>query len=699
VSTGCPTPEELTGFGLGLLPEPRLEAIADHLADCLRCLAQLRQAGPSSDPVVTLLRLLGTEADGPPEPACERLVARARAIPVGVSPSSSPTGPDEDRPAVVLRPPARLGQYELVEQVAAGGMGVIYRAVHTQLKRTVALKLLPEARLGDPRAVARFKREMEAAGALDLHHPNIIRTTDAGSAGGYHFIVMEFADGIDLARVVQYIGPLAVADACAAIVQAADGLQYLHERGLVHRDLKPSNLMLTPEGHVKVLDLGLARLYGERFPVHEATSTGYFMGTADYVAPEQAADARAVDIRADIYSLGCTLFKLLTGKAPYSGPGYDTPLRKVIGHTHDPVPRARDHRPDLPAQLDAILARMMAKSPADRYAEPTEAAAALRPLAAGADLRRLLASARAANQNEGVPSVPRTTTGGLVTPVVEVHPLARRRWAVSTALIILLAGMGLLLALLPPGRPAWEGVLAQQELRPPIWQPGDGGAPRRADNTPGNSEMYSAPRVLEWPKPAGSTSWQSIGGKLSVSSDGQLLIALGRAETPDHVLRISLIPIVAADVGGSGLFFGYQDGEADRRPCKRFHLIKLRRRNDGWPWVLSRVEHTVLVPSGAESLHVVNDVPAPKWESGEFRLMVVIKAGRVARVCCNETELPSLADQPVPAPPRKTADYCGQFGVYVHHNTSHFHSPAALFHERPDECLTPTRTRPWYASK
>src|SRR5262245_43861309 len=189
--------------------------------------------------------------------------------------------------------PPQLGPYTILGPLGAGGMGAVYKALHTRLKRVVALKVLPEGRMNDPGAVARFQQEMEAIGRLD--HPNIIRATDAGEAAGRHFLVMELADGLDLGQVVVRVGPASIADACELVRQAARGLQSAHERGLVHRDVKPSNLLLTVGGVVKVLDLGLARLarhgHGHGHADERLTASGDAMGTADFMAPEQGIDA------------------------------------------------------------------------------------------------------------------------------------------------------------------------------------------------------------------------------------------------------------------------------------------------------------------------------------------------------------------------------------------------------------------------
>ncbi len=271
----------------------------------------------------------------------------------------------------------QLREYRLLEKLGEGGMGTVYKAVHQRLQRQVAIKVLPPGRTNDPQAVARFEREMQAVGRLD--HPNIVRATDAGEHNGVHFLVMEFVAGENLAQYLQrHGGRLPAAVACELARQAALGLQHVHDNRLVHRDVKPSNLMVTPAGVVKILDLGLAGLRPQQTqPAAPAlTSEGSLMGTMDYVAPEQLNDAHAVDIRADVYSLGCTLYHLLAGRVPFPAP---TAVQKMAAHQlTEPEPLSRV-RPDLPPALVQVVARMMAKKPEQRFATPLAVAQALRP--------------------------------------------------------------------------------------------------------------------------------------------------------------------------------------------------------------------------------------------------------------------------------------------------------------------------------
>jgi serine/threonine protein kinase len=369
----CPPSADLAAFALGTLPPDAADSVAGHVNACPTCEATMVSFEQSTDTLVEQLRTPPVEDTG-----LAALLERAEKL----------VGPGDQPPAAVLK---QLRDYQLLEQLGQGGMGAVYRAVHVHLDRTVAVKVLPPERTRDPQSIARFRREMRAVGKLQ--HPNIVAAHDAGEADGTHFLVMELVEGIDASRLVRAAGPLPIADAAEIIRQAAAGLQHASAHGLVHRDIKPSNLMVTKAGQVKLLDLGLALLEGPQPAGEELTQASQMMGTADYVAPEQTGDSHGVDIRADIYSLGCTLYKLLTGEAPFSGPKYTTPIQKMMAHVGTPAPDLRAKRPDAPAGLAAIIAKMLAKQPADRYATPAEVAAALVPFCSAADLAALVARA------------------------------------------------------------------------------------------------------------------------------------------------------------------------------------------------------------------------------------------------------------------------------------------------------------------
>jgi len=270
-----------------------------------------------------------------------------------------------------------LGNYEIQEKLGAGGMGQVFRAKHRRMQRIVAIKLLPPTLMKDPAVVARFEREVTAA--AKLNHPNIVTAFDADKVNDAHFLVMECVEGSDLAALVRKNGPFPVDQAVNYILQTARGLEAAHAEGIVHRDIKPANLLLDKKGTVKILDMGLARIGGNAAGA-DLTSTGAIMGTIDYMAPEQAVNTKAADTRADIYSLGCSLYYLLAGKAAYDG---DTLMSKLLAHRDQPIPSLRDVCPGAPAQLETIFTKMVAKRVDDRYQTISDVIADLMRLTGG----------------------------------------------------------------------------------------------------------------------------------------------------------------------------------------------------------------------------------------------------------------------------------------------------------------------------
>ncbi len=280
-------------------------------------------------------------------------------------------------------------RYRVLSQLGAGGMGMVYKAEHVMMGRTVAVKVMAQKYTANPRAVERFRREVRAA--AKLAHPNIVTAFDADEAEGRHFLVMEYVEGVSLDRVVNRRGPLPVTTACHVARLVALGLGHAHSKGMVHRDIKPQNVMVNRKGQVKVLDFGLARLAtdselppeptGEQTPPLNAavTATNMVMGTPDYLSPEQAKCSRDIDHRSDLYSLGCLLYFALTGRPPFQDAR--SAFDKVLAHTRETPPPVTTYRADIPADVQAALAKLMAKDPADRFASATEVAAALHPFA------------------------------------------------------------------------------------------------------------------------------------------------------------------------------------------------------------------------------------------------------------------------------------------------------------------------------
>lgn len=277
-----------------------------------------------------------------------------------------------------------VGPYIVLDKLGEGGMGKVFRARHTGRGHTVALKVIRPALIVNPTVRGRYAREVESTGKLD--HPNIVRIGDAGEAGGKFYLAMEFVDGIDLARMMRDFRTLEVAEACEYARQAALGLQHAHDHGLVHRDVKPSNIVVAGERHlpqatepavVKLLDLGLARAIDpDDMVAPDLTRDHTVVGTPDYMAPEQAKNSRLVDGRADLYSLGCTLYFLLTGQPPFPN---GSAIDKIMRHQLDQPAPIQALRPGVPTAVAEVVAKLMAKRPADRFACAAELAAALAP--------------------------------------------------------------------------------------------------------------------------------------------------------------------------------------------------------------------------------------------------------------------------------------------------------------------------------
>ena len=380
-----PDHDVLTAFGLGKLDPPEAESVEQHIAECEPCCETLLHLQDDTF-VETVRRSKDVDVADQGDDASIHTAAYSSLAVDHTSDRSADELPHEL---------ANHSRYRLVEHIGRGGMGDVYKAEHRLMDRLVALKVIKSHLLSKPEAVKRFQREVQAAARLS--HPNIVTAYDAEQAGDFHFLVMEYVDGLELSEVVNQRGPLPVAEAADYIRQAAAGLQHAHEMGMVHRDIKPQNLMLDEAGNIKILDFGLANFASEsateessdedvgedsnnsaqpaRLP-HQLTQLGTMMGTPDYIAPEQARDARSADIRSDIYSLGCTLYYLLAGKVPFPG---NSVTDKLQSHAEGKVKPIRELRGDLPEGLEDVLQRLMSQDPDERFQTPAEAVEALRP--------------------------------------------------------------------------------------------------------------------------------------------------------------------------------------------------------------------------------------------------------------------------------------------------------------------------------
>jgi eukaryotic-like serine/threonine-protein kinase len=277
----------------------------------------------------------------------------------------------------------RLEYYELAEFVGGGGMGAVFRATDTRLGRTVAVKVLSRDHT-DEETIRRFRNEAQNAARLD--HPNIARAYYVGEDRGWNYIVFEYIDGINLRDLVERDGPLELEQALYYTLQVAEALAHASSRDIVHRDIKPSNVLVAEDDQVKLVDMGLARLHQMQSGADDLTASGVTLGTFDYISPEQARDPRAADVRSDIYSLGCTLYFMLTGEPPFPD---GTALQKLLRHNSDEPPDVRSFRPELPQGVAALIAKMLAKRPSQREQQPAELSAEIISLGRHLSLKKV----------------------------------------------------------------------------------------------------------------------------------------------------------------------------------------------------------------------------------------------------------------------------------------------------------------------
>ncbi len=445
-----------------------------------------------------------------------------------------PYGPGSSQ----IRDLRKLGNYDLVERIGRGGMGVVFRAVHVHLKRPVAVKVLATELVQDDDAIKRFFREIDAIGRVS--HPNVVNATDAGVIDGMPFLVMEFLEGADLASVIHRCGTLSVADGCNVAHQAAEGLKAIAAHDMVHRDVKPSNLFATKDG-IKLMDFGLARI----MLAGDMTTAGTTFGTFDYIAPEQARDATSADLRSDIYSLGCSLYKLLAGRAPFEEEKFDSLSSKLNAHLNEPPPPIRKFNADVPEELEAMLQRMLAKSPDDRFqrvGELQESLAAFTTVGAPFEFFKSIST--------GIYNRPQRE---IETMTGNQRPTAREKRAGRRP--FLLAAIGLLLLLLIGG-----GLAAIYSFGNS--QPDNNGDETVAPDPVGTDPNSVKVEELLWMDRHPAAIWQVVENNSVVANSNKIgLLTLGECQSPNFDFSVKLTHRQAGPQ--AGVFFAHQSEKAN----------------------------------------------------------------------------------------------------------------------------------------
>ena len=437
----CPDRNQLQFLSSGLLSEEASDQLLGHLEQCDSCQAEIATLDLKEDTFIG--RLAGAvrdEANSPDEPTFEHepdfknAVAKALGALAGLSPGELASG----------NLPDSIGEYEIVRPLGQGGMGRVFLGRHTKLGRLVAIKVLAHHRRWDQSMRQRFDSEMRVIGGLN--HPNIVTAHDAREVDGVAVLVTEYIEGLDVSDLMRRNGRLKIADACAIGTGVSSALEYVSQKNLVHRDIKPSNVMVDESGKVKLLDLGLARLQATDEQYSEYTATGQALGTADYVSPEQINDAKNVDGRTDLYGLGCTLYKMISGRAPFATTDHRSTFAKMNAHVAEAPQPLSELRADVPAKLESLVHRLLEKSPDRRPQTAAEVAQALSVWSKDANLDDLVKTslARKPDQYKTVSGLEASSRSGASAKLQTSGSSSKLFWtALAAGLFGMIAGIAL----------------------------------------------------------------------------------------------------------------------------------------------------------------------------------------------------------------------------------------------------------------
>jgi serine/threonine protein kinase len=680
--TPCPGADKLAAFELGELVPEAEETVAEHVSHCSECADVLRDLDASQSNLLSALRQPPQPEPFSAEAACRQLEEAAKALGWDSDGATLPNGA-AGRPALDLAVPRQLRQYRLLEELGRGGMGMVFKARHARLNQTVAVKLIRPDRRHDLQAVARFQRETGALG--ELRHPNLIQVTDADEVEGWDFLVMEYVEGLDLGRLLRSVQRLEVADACEVARQAALGLQYVHDRGLVHRDLKPSNLLLSTTGQVKVLDWGLVRRPAGQAVDEGLTGFGMLMGTADFMAPEQGQDPHRVDGRADLYALGCTLYALLTGRPPFGTDEFDTHFKKIHAHLFEPVPPVSSLRSGLPEGLADLVHRLLAKDPNARPERPADVAEALTSFVKGADLPRLVASARA-KAEPGSPARGETLAPVVDTPLPRApvsRARRRSRAALRAALLLLTAGV------------VFAGAYALRSPAPPKNETGDDPPMKNNEWNP----LLKREPIKVFAVPDTDYNFNAKRERLFVRSSSVALYALGTAREPNFTFQVN-VKQDAPDADGVGVFFGMHESVDDaNRPCLRYHLLRLHYYNSTH-LKNPRIKNPRLALDRSVEFFRDRDPfspgPGSSWGIASHDFEQPLRGEQIVEVRVSSTGIRPVhwgnqtMDKLTTAEINNhreclKAPYTGQFGLYVYNTSAVFRSAQFMPHYREED--------------